>query len=201
MSSRAAARACWHAQSRGTGPAGPPALAAVVAVSVVRRSGGRIKPCAAPPIRWCRHYDPPPPPGSRVVRPPRRGRHPSRIRTTTTMTLMTAAVASGNMDGGTTLSSLSSPSSSLMTTAMTVTNVSSRQSSGAGRRRMLCRLLRRLQPDLSSAAFIIVRLSTLFPPAVVPYCQPSPAAVLSITFATPGDGWLLRSPPTQQHTN
>ena len=25
--------------------------------------------------------------------------------------------------------------------------------------------------------------------------QPSPAAVLSITFATPIDGWLLRSPP------
>ena len=31
--------------------------------------------------------------------------------------------------------------------------------------------------------------------------QPSPAAVLSITFAAPADGWLLRSPPAQQHTN
>ena len=72
---------------------------------------------------------------------------------------------------------------------------------GGRTKRMLCRLLRRLQPDLSSAAFIIVRSSTLFPPAVVPYCQPSPAAVLSITFATPVDGWLLRSPPTQQQTN
>jgi hypothetical protein len=27
--------------------------------------------------------------------------------------------------------------------------------------------------------------------------QPSPAAVLSITFAAPVDGWLLRSPPAQ----
>jgi hypothetical protein len=31
--------------------------------------------------------------------------------------------------------------------------------------------------------------------------QPLPAAVLSITFAAPVDGWLLRSPPAQQHTN
>ena len=108
MSSRAAARACWHAQSRGTGPAGPPALAAVVAVSVVRRSGGRIKPCAAPPIRWCRHYDPPPPPGSRIARPPLRGGRPSRIQMTTTMMLTMAAAASGNVVGRTPLSSLSS---------------------------------------------------------------------------------------------
>jgi hypothetical protein len=31
--------------------------------------------------------------------------------------------------------------------------------------------------------------------------QPLPAAVLSITYAAPVDGWLLRSPPAQQHTN
>jgi len=31
--------------------------------------------------------------------------------------------------------------------------------------------------------------------------QPSPAAVLSITFVAPVDDWLLRSPPAQQHTN
>jgi len=79
--------------------------------------------------------------------------------------------------------------------------VSSRQSSGAGRRRMLCCLFHRLQPDLSPAVFIIVQSSTLSPLAAVPYCQPLPAIVLSITFAAPIDGWLLRSPPTQQHTN
>jgi len=111
-----------------------------------------------------------------------------------------AAAASGNVHGGT--PPLSSSSSSLLTKmAMTATKVLSRQSSGAGRQRVLCRLLRRLQPDLSSAAFIIVRSSTLSPPAAVPYHQPSPAAVLSITFAAPIDGWLLHSLPTQQHTN
>ena len=31
--------------------------------------------------------------------------------------------------------------------------------------------------------------------------QPLPAAVLSITYAAPVDGWLLHSPPAQQHTN
>ncbi len=31
--------------------------------------------------------------------------------------------------------------------------------------------------------------------------QPSPAAVLSITFAAPVDCWLLHSPPAQQHTS
>jgi len=66
---------------------------------------------------------------------------------------------------------------------------------------MLCRLLLYLQPDLSSAAFIIVRSSTLSPPAAVPYRQPLPAAVLSITFTAPVDGWLLHSLPTQQHAN
>jgi hypothetical protein len=38
------------------------------------------------------------------------------------------------------------------------------------------------------------------PPAAVPYRRPSPAAVLSITFAATIDGWLLHSPPTKQHT-
>jgi hypothetical protein len=66
---------------------------------------------------------------------------------------------------------------------------------------LLCRLLRRLPPNLSSTAFVIVRSSTLSPPAAVPYRRPSPAAVLSITFAAPVDGWLLRSPPAQPHTN
>jgi hypothetical protein len=43
--------------------------------------------------------------------------------------------------------------------------------------------------------------------AAVPFCLPSPAAVLSlfyrasIAFAAPVDGWLLHSPPTQQHTD
>jgi hypothetical protein len=43
--------------------------------------------------------------------------------------------------------------------------------------------------------------------AAVPFCLPSPAAVLllfyraSIAFAAPIDGWLLHSPPTQQHAN
>jgi hypothetical protein len=43
--------------------------------------------------------------------------------------------------------------------------------------------------------------------AAVPFCLPSPATVLSlfyrvsIAFAAPVDGWLLHSPPTQQHTN
>ena len=74
-------------------------------------------------------------------------------------------------------------------------------------RRLLCHLLRCLPPDLLSAAFVIVRLSTLSPSATVPYRRPSPAAVLSllsrpsITFAAPVNGWLLRSPPAQQHTN
>ena len=42
--------------------------------------------------------------------------------------------------------------------------------------------------------------------AAVPFCLPSPATVLSlfyrasIAFAAPVDGWLLHSPPTQQHT-
>jgi hypothetical protein len=66
---------------------------------------------------------------------------------------------------------------------------------------LLCRLLRHLPPDLSSAAFVIVRSSTLSLPAAGPYRQPLPAAVLSITFAAPVDGWLLRSPPAKQHTN
>ena len=39
------------------------------------------------------------------------------------------------------------------------------------------------------------------PPPAVPYRRPSPAAVLSITFTAPVDGWLLRSLPAQQHTN
>ena len=62
---------------------------------------------------------------------------------------------------------------------------------------LLCCLLHCLLPDLSSAAFVIVRSSTLLPPATVPYRQPLPAAVLSllsrssITFAAPVDGWLL----------
>ena len=60
---------------------------------------------------------------------------------------------------------------------------------------MLCCLLCRLPPDLSSAAFVIVRLSTLLPPAAIPYRRPLPDAVLSITFAAPVDGWLLLSPP------
>jgi hypothetical protein len=72
---------------------------------------------------------------------------------------------------------------------------------------LLCHLLRRLPPKLSSATFVIVRSSTLSPPAAVPYRQPLPAAVLSllsrpsITFAAPVDGWLLRYPPAQQHTD
>jgi hypothetical protein len=43
--------------------------------------------------------------------------------------------------------------------------------------------------------------------AAVPFCLPSPAAVLSlfyqasIAFAAPIDGWLLHSPPTQQHAD
>jgi hypothetical protein len=43
--------------------------------------------------------------------------------------------------------------------------------------------------------------------AAVPFCLPSPATVLSlfyrasIAFAAPVDGWLLHSPPTQQHTD
>ncbi len=43
--------------------------------------------------------------------------------------------------------------------------------------------------------------------AAVPFCLPSPAAVLllfyraSIAFAAPIDGWLLHSPPTQQHVD
>jgi hypothetical protein len=50
-------------------------------------------------------------------------------------------------------------------------------------------------------AFIIVRFSTLSPPAAVPYRRPTPAAVLSTTFTTLINGWLLSSPPAQQHTN
>ena len=43
--------------------------------------------------------------------------------------------------------------------------------------------------------------------AAFPFCLPSPATVLSlfyrasIAFAAPVDGWLLHSPPTQQHTD
>ncbi len=43
--------------------------------------------------------------------------------------------------------------------------------------------------------------------AAVPFCLPSPAAVLllfyraSIAFAAPVDGWLLHSPLTQQHAD
>jgi hypothetical protein len=74
---------------------------------------------------------------------------------------------------------------------------------------LLCRLLRHLPPDLSSAAFVvvIVRSSTLSPAAAVPYHRPSSATVLlrlscpSITFITPIDGWLLRSLPAHQHTD
>ncbi len=66
---------------------------------------------------------------------------------------------------------------------------------------LLCCLLRCLPPNLSSTTFVIVQSSTLSPPAAVPYRRPLPAAVLSITFAAPVDGWLLRSPPTQLHTN
>ena len=53
---------------------------------------------------------------------------------------------------------------------------------------LLCHLLRCLPPNLSSAAFVVVQSSTLLPPAAVPYCQPLPAAVLSIKFAAPVDG-------------
>jgi hypothetical protein len=67
---------------------------------------------------------------------------------------------------------------------------------------LFCCLLRHLLPYLSSAAFGIVRSSTLLPPAAIPYGRrPSPAAVLSINFMAPINGWLLRSPPAQQHTN
>jgi len=58
---RVAVRACWRAQSRGGGPACPPALAAVIIVLAARCSGGRMKPM-------------------RVVQPPaiaRQSRHPS----------------------------------------------------------------------------------------------------------------------------
>jgi hypothetical protein len=61
--------------------------------------------------------------------------------------------------------------------------------------------------DKVSATFVIVSSPTLSPPAAVPYRQPLPAAVLlffsrpSITFAAPVDGWLLCSPPAQQHTD
>ena len=43
--------------------------------------------------------------------------------------------------------------------------------------------------------------------ATIPFCLPLPTAVLllfyraSIAFAAPVDGWLLHSPPTQQHIN
>ena len=61
---------------------------------------------------------------------------------------------------------------------------------------LFCCLLRHLLPYLSSAAFGIVRSSTLLPPAAIPYGRrPSPAAVLSINFMAPINGWLLRSPP------
>ena len=44
---------------------------------------------------------------------------------------------------------------------------------------LLCRLLRHLPPNLSSAAFVLIeRSSTLSLPAAVPYRQPSPATVL-----------------------
>jgi len=66
---------------------------------------------------------------------------------------------------------------------------------------LLCCLLHFLLPDVSFAAFVIVRLSTLLPPAAIPYRQTLPVAVLSITFAAPVDGWLLHYSPTQQHTN
>ena len=69
---------------------------------------------------------------------------------------------------------------------------------------LLCHLCHCLPPDLSSTAFVIVRSSTLLPPAAgrrhrSPTFTSRP--VLSITFAAPVDGWLLRSPPAQQHTN
>ena len=78
--------------------------------------------------------------------------------------------------------------------------VSPTQSSAA----VVCRSIRHL-PSL-----VIVQSSTLLPPvgAGALYRQPSsPTAVLSllsrpsIAFATPVDGWLLRYPPVQQHTN
>ena len=68
---------------------------------------------------------------------------------------------------------------------------------------LLCCLLRRLWPNLSFAAFVIVRSSTLLPPAAGrrPLLPTFASRVLSITFAAPVDGWLLHSPPAQQHTN
>ena len=58
-----------------------------------------------------------------------------------------------------------------------------------------------VSPTHSSTAFVIVRLSTLSPPAAILYRQPSPAAVLSINFTAPVNGWLLCSPHAQQQTN
>jgi hypothetical protein len=51
-----------------------------------------------------------------------------------------------------------------------------------------------VSPTHSSTAFVIVRLSTLSPPAAIPYRQPSPAAVLSINLTALVDGWMLCSP-------
>jgi hypothetical protein len=67
-------------------------------------------------------------------------------------------------------------------------------------------------PDASSAIQICQPLSLcnhqrFCHRAAVPFCLPSLAAVLllfyqaSIAFAAPVDGWLLHSPPTQQHTS
>ena len=53
-----------------------------------------------------------------------------------------------------------------------------------------------VSPTHSSTAFVIVRLSTLSPPAAIPYRQPSPAAVISINLTTLVDGCMLCSPHT-----
>ena len=59
----------------------------------------------------------------------------------------------------------------------------------------------------AAAARSVRRLSIVLLPAAVPFPRPLPAAFLSllsrksITFATPVDGWLLCSPPAQQHTH
>ena len=68
---------------------------------------------------------------------------------------------------------------------------------------LLCCLLRFLPPGLSSSLLLLCDRQHFCrrPPPAVPYRRPLPAAVLSITFTAPVDGWLLHSPPAQQHTN
>ena len=108
-----AAQACRQAQSRGGGPAGPPALAAVVAVSeAARHGGGQAKPCAAPPI---------PHPAISVVHPPAAV---GQLRCLSS-SLLSASVEDidGNVDSGTPLLLLSS----LMTTTMKTMTASLRQ--------------------------------------------------------------------------